>query len=98
MTTYNKANGIAPSTPGLAYRLGRTYDDLNRKALAIKFYQQAVKNDPSDPMPHYYLGHVFKAQNNLRTALAEFRKYLQLRPDAPDADEVKDEIDYLRNE
>lgn len=98
LTSYSKAYAKNPGIPGLAYRLGRTYDDLGRKAQAVKHYLAAIKAEPQDPMPHYYLGHVYKASNNVKGAIAEFRKYLQLRPDAPDAEEVKDEIEYLRNE
>ena len=98
LAAYNKAYAKNPNLPGLAYRLGRTYDDLGKKTQAIKHYLAAIKADPQDPMPHYYLGHVYKAGNNVKGAIAEFRKYLQLRPDAPDAEEVKDEIDYLKNE
>jgi len=48
-------------------------------------------------MPHCYLGHGYKATSQARKALNEFRRYLQLRPDAPDIDEVKDEMYYLQN-
>lgn len=85
-----------PRHPGLAYRLGRVYQDLDKRSQAIKYHNQAIKNDPKDPMPHYYLGHIFKAHGKNAKAYSEFRKYLQLRPDAPDADEVKEEMEYLR--
>ncbi len=91
-----KAYAKKPKTPGLAYRLGRVYQDLEKRSLAVKFYNKAIKHDPQDPMPHYYLGHIFKAYGNNNKAYGEFRRYLQLRPDAPDADEVREEMDYLR--
>jgi regulator of sirC expression with transglutaminase-like and TPR domain len=91
-----KAYAKKPKTPGLAYRMGRTYQDLDKRSLAVRFYNKAIKHDPQDPMPHYYLGHIFKAYGNNNKAYGEFRRYLQLRPDAPDADEVKEEMDYLR--
>jgi len=85
-----------PKLPGLAYRLGRTYQDLEKRSQAVKYYLKAVKQDPKDPMPHYYLGYVYKSYGNNKKAIAEFRMYLQLRPDAPDADEIREEMDYLR--
>jgi predicted Zn finger-like uncharacterized protein len=93
---FKKAFKKKPKFPGLAYRLGRTYQDLEKRSQAVKYYLKAVKYDPKDPMPHYYLGYVYKAYGHNKKAIAEFRMYLQLRPDAPDADEVKEEMDYLR--
>jgi predicted Zn finger-like uncharacterized protein len=98
LKTYQKALTIDPKATGLALRLARAYDDLNQKATAIKFYLETVKQEPTNAIPHYYLGHIYKANNNKRLALAEFRRYLQLRPDAPDAADVNDEIAYLQNE
>jgi len=93
---FKKAYKRKPKFPGLAYRLGRTYQDLEKRSQAVKYYLKAVKYDPKDPMPHYYLGYVYKAYGQNRKAISEFRMYLQLRPDAPDTDEVKEEIEYLR--
>ena len=76
--------------------MGRVYQDLEKRSQAVKYYLKAVKYDPKDPMPHYYLGYVYKAYGHNKKAINEFRMYLQLRPDAPDADEVKEEIEYLR--
>ena len=84
--------------PGLAYLVGRAYHDQDKISRATKFYQEAVRLNPRDPMPHYYLGYVYKAGRRNRQAISEFRRYLQLRPDAPDADDVREEIDYLLNE
>jgi predicted Zn finger-like uncharacterized protein len=91
-----KAYAKKPRHKGLAYRLGRVYQDLEKRSSAIKFYNLAIDFDPKDPMPHYYLGHIFKAHGGNKKAYSEFRKYLQLRPDAPDTDEVKEEMEYLR--
>jgi predicted Zn finger-like uncharacterized protein len=97
LKVFLNAYSKSPKFPGLAYRLGRTYDDLEKRGKATKFYIKAAKLDPKDPMPHYYLGHVYKATRKTKKALNEFRRYLQLRPDAPDIDEVKDEMYYLQN-
>jgi tetratricopeptide (TPR) repeat protein len=95
---YQKAVKKKPRAPGAAYRLARAFDEMNRKRQAIRYYQQAIKLDASDAMPHYYLGHVYKALGQNSNALTSFKRYLQLRPDAPDADEVRDEIDYMKQE
>ncbi|HUT99971.1 MAG TPA: tetratricopeptide repeat protein [Myxococcota bacterium] len=96
LKTLEPAYSRDPKFPGVAYKLGRVYDNLEKRSQAVKFYMRAVKNDPKDPMPHYYLGYVYKSTGNNKKARAEFKIYLRLRPDAPDADDVKDEMDYLR--
>lgn len=96
LKTLKAAYGRDHNFTGLAYRLGRAYDNLEQRSKAIKYYAQAVRDDPKDPMPHYYLGYVYKAAGNNRKALSEFRTYLRLRPDAPDADDIRDEMDYLK--
>jgi tetratricopeptide (TPR) repeat protein len=77
------------------YKLGRAYDLTGKPDLAIQEYKLAVKNEPDNPMPHYYLGYAHKAKAQNRSAAAEFKEYLRLRPDAPDKKEIEDEIYYL---
>ncbi len=93
---YQRAYKLDPKTPGLTYRLGRSHSELDQTKQAIRFYLMAIKNNPQDPMPHFYLGYSYKAQGNNRKAVAEFEQYLKLKPDAPDADEIQMEIDYLK--
>jgi predicted Zn finger-like uncharacterized protein len=95
LAVYRQAVAKSPRAPGAAYKLARTYDELGKRNDAIKYYQLAVRHAPEDGLPHYYLGYAFKAQGKNSLAKAEFRRYLELRPDAPDADEVRDEIDYM---
>ncbi len=92
---YKSAVAKNPRVKQGPYKLARTYDELGKKADAIKYYQLAVRNEPDDAMPHYYLGYIFKAQSKNKLAKAEFRRYLELKPDAPDADEVREEMEYL---
>jgi Flp pilus assembly protein TadD, contains TPR repeats len=95
---YQKSLAVNPKAGGVALRLARSYDELNQKAAAIKFYLEAIKQEPDNAQPHYYLGYIYKATNKKNLAVTEFRRYLQLRPDAPDAIDVNDEIAYLQNE
>jgi cellulose synthase operon protein C len=93
---FTSANKLKPNDKHALFLLGRANDVLNKKDQAIKFYELAIKADPSDSIPHYYLGFIFKANNKNKRALLEFQKYLKLRPDAPDAEAIQEEIDYLQ--
>ncbi|MBW2702443.1 MAG: zinc-ribbon domain-containing protein [Deltaproteobacteria bacterium] len=98
LSAYMKAYKKDKRFDGAAYRVARSQDALGRKKPAVRFYTEAVRLKPEDPMPHFYLAYVYKAMNKTSKALMEFKAYLQLRPDAPDADEVRDEIYYLEQD
>jgi cytochrome c-type biogenesis protein CcmH/NrfG len=46
-------------------------------------------------MPHLYLGYWAKEQGQKQKAVAEFQRYLSMRPDADDRKDVEREIEYL---
>ncbi|MBN2495663.1 MAG: zinc-ribbon domain-containing protein [Deltaproteobacteria bacterium] len=98
LQAYQKGYKKNPRIKGGAYRMARAYDELGKKKQAINYYLLAVKNDPADAMPHYYLGFCYKAMYKNKLALSAFKSYLRLRADAPDADEIRDEIYYLQHE
>ena len=60
--------------------------------------QRATRVDPGDAIAHHELGYMFKDDGRRRDAIAEFRRYLELRPDAGDSSSVRDDIYYLQEE
>jgi tetratricopeptide (TPR) repeat protein len=52
-------------------------------------FETALKEDPSLPAAHRGLGMVYVLLGKNDEAKAEYEKYLQLAPDAPDADQIK---------
>ena len=65
---------------------------------AVKALQNAIRVDPGDALAHHELGYMFKDDNRRNDAIQEFRRYLDLRPDAGDAPSVQDDIYYLQEE
>ena len=55
----------------------------------IKEFQEAVRLAPSWPAPYYNLGLVQEKAGKFREAVASLNRYLQLAPNAPDADRVR---------
>ena len=98
LKTLKKAYRKKPKFPKVAYKLARALDELDRKKQAIHYYIKATEFDRSDAMPYFYLGHAYKALNKFSKALKAFKKYLKLKPDAEDADDIKDEIYYLKQD
>jgi serine/threonine-protein kinase len=56
---------------------------------AIVKLREAVQLDPSSPEYHRDLAKAYMRANNKPAGKAEFKKYLRLYPDAPDADLIK---------
>jgi predicted Zn-dependent protease len=53
-------------------------------------YERAAALDPALPEPHRQLGLLYYAEKDLDRARAAFRKYLELKPNAPDARRIKE--------
>jgi hypothetical protein len=44
-------------------------------------------------MPHYYLGYLYKERGQKAKAVAEFKRFLQLRPEADEKKDIEAEIE-----
>lgn len=78
---------------GNAYMQGRLFD------LAIESYSKALKLDSTNAEVHYRLGLLYQhARENARQAVAHFRRYLQLYPEAVNRKEVEYLIEMLSHQ
>jgi cellulose synthase operon protein C len=101
IASYQKALAQEPNQPGVWTRLGIAYKDrgcTGCKNRAIEALKRAELVDPKDWMAHHELGYLYKDDGRRAEAIAQFRKYLTLRPDAGDVDTIKDDIYYLTEE
>src|SRR2546426_527424 len=90
-----------PNLPAVWTKLGIAYKDKDCRGCrtkAVDALQHATRVDPGDALAHHELGYIFKDDGRRRDAIAEFRRYLDLRPDAGDAPSVQDDIYYLQEE
>jgi predicted Zn-dependent protease len=68
----------------------RTVADKDAQTrLALTRYERAAELDPKYPDPFRQLGLLYHQQKDAARAKAAFEKYLALRPDAPDARQIK---------
>ena len=58
---------------------------------------KSLKGDKNIPLLHRYLGGIYAAKRLNAQAAAELEKYIQLSPDAKDADRIKQTIAELKN-
>jgi Flp pilus assembly protein TadD len=90
-----------PALPSIWTKLGIAYKDKDCKgcrARAVDALKRATHVDPADVVAHHELGYMYKDDGRRKEAIAEFRRYLALKPDAGDAATVKDDIYYLEEE
>ncbi|MEW6647091.1 MAG: CFI-box-CTERM domain-containing protein, partial [Pseudomonadota bacterium] len=72
-----------------AIEMAKTMDDLR---YAVKELEQAARLAPQWADPHFNLGVVQEKLGNTAGAIASFRRYLELAPEAVDAAKVRDKI------
>jgi len=57
---------------------------------AEREYLRALRQDPADADTHYNLGVLYdQSLKEYRKAASHYRRYLKLRPQSPDANEVR---------
>ena len=80
----------------LHYNLGVTYTKEKNYEMAIDEYEKALSLNLKEPDTHYNLAILYdELGKNPKRAIEHYQKYLELRPDAPDIDEVKEWITNL---
>ena len=101
IANYQKSLAQDANQPGVWSKLGIAYKDracTSCKSRAIEALRRAEVVDPKDWVAHHELGYLYKDDGKHAEAIAQFRKYLSLRPDAGDADTIRDDISYLTEE
>ncbi len=64
---------------------------------AEELYRQAILAAPHLARPHFGLGALYEQQGKTAQALAEYRKFVEMAPDTPDARRLKYRIERLSN-
>jgi tetratricopeptide (TPR) repeat protein len=86
---------VDPGATQAYYLLARSLHESKGAAAALPWYERAAKEEPQNPMPHYYLGYAYKERKLRSKAVEEFRKFLKQRPDAPERKDIEAEIEDL---
>ena len=94
---YQKALSLDPNNIDVRVDMGTCYRNIGKPDIAIKEFRKAVEINPNHAMAHRNMGVVLA--NDVRDsaqAVKEFEKYLQLVPNAPDTDTIRQEIQRLK--
>ncbi len=80
----------------LHYNLGVCYSKEKNYEMAIDEYEKVLLLNPDDADTHYNLAILYDDfRKNPRRGLEHYQKFIQLRPEAPEIDEVKEWIERL---
>ncbi len=94
---YQKALDIDPKNVDVRVDMGICYRNTGRAEIAVKEFRKGIEINPSHLMAHKNLAIVlaYDTKDNAG-AIKEFEKTLQLAPAAPDAGQIKAEIEKLK--
>jgi len=99
---FNEALKREPHNPDLYFGLATLNYCIKKYDEGIKLVQKVITLSSADiivqAQAHRELGRFYNAQEKYSDALREFKEYLQILPDAPDADNIKMVIKMLEKE
>jgi len=89
--TLQKERGLYHYNLAVSYAQAKLYDE------AAEEYEKSLTFNPDNPDAHYNLGLLYgNVKSDPDNAVLHYRKYLELRPDADDKEEVLGFIDKLK--
>ncbi len=95
---YHKALSIDPRNVDVRVDLGTCYRNIGKPDLALSEYKKALELNPNHPIAHRNLAVVLAYERKDKVqALREFERYLQLAPNAPDAENIRREMQKLKS-
>ncbi len=94
---YQKALSLDPKNVDVRVDMGTCYRNIGKPDIALNEFQKAIEIDPNHGMAHRNMGVVLASdvRDNAK-AVKELEKYLQLTPNAADADTIRGEIQRLK--
>lgn len=92
ITYYNMSLTVAPNNAATLVLIGKANINKGDYAAAVKAITQATQVAPSEAYNFFLLGQAAKAGGQNQTAILAWNKYLELNPNDPNAQLIKDEI------
>ncbi|MGE5239569.1 MAG: tetratricopeptide repeat protein [Chloroflexota bacterium] len=94
---YQKALAIDPKNVDVRVDMGTCYRNSGKPDEALREYDKALEINPGHLMAIRNKGVVFAFdKRDNQAAVKQFEKYLQLAPNAPDAAQIRQQIEQLK--
>jgi tetratricopeptide (TPR) repeat protein len=95
--SYQRALDLDPKNVDVRVDMGTCYRGVGQPQKAIEEYQKASKINPRHPMAQMNAGVVYAYDLGKKAeAIKSFEKYLELAPNAPNAEDIRGEIQKLK--
>jgi tetratricopeptide (TPR) repeat protein len=92
---YREVMKLDPAAVQVTYKLARSVHESKGAKAALPLYERAAQLEKDNAMPHYFLGYLYKEKGQKARAVAEFRSFLRLKPDAEEKKDIETEIEDL---
>lgn len=86
---------VNPENEGIAYNVGEIYFFQKKIDQAIKYFTIATQIKPKWSAPYLKLGYVNLNKGDYESAEMNFKKFLELDPNSPEAPSVKNLLNFL---
>jgi cytochrome c-type biogenesis protein CcmH/NrfG len=94
---YQKALEIDPKNVDVRVDMGTCYRNSGKPDIAVKEFRKALEINPNHAFGHLNLAVVLAGDfKDKAQAIKEFEKYLQLAPNAQNADQIRQQIQNLK--
>jgi len=93
-----KAIDIYPNDHALAYNVAEIFFQAGMVDQAIEYYNLASKIKPDWSLAYLKLGFVYINKNNFEEAIKNFEKFLELSPNDPQAETIKNLVEQLKKQ
>jgi tetratricopeptide (TPR) repeat protein len=95
--SYQRSLDINPKNVDVRVDMGTCYRGVGQPEKAVEEYRKAMKIDPRHPMARMNAGVVLANDLGRKTeAVKEFEKYLELAPNAPNAVDIRQEVQRMK--
>lgn len=98
ISSYQRALDLDPKNSDVRVDMGTCYRGVGQPEKAIEEYKKASKYDPKHAMTYMNSGVVYAYDLNKKAeAIKSFEKYLELAPNAPNAADIRQQIQQLKS-
>lgn len=95
---YQKALEIDPKNVDVRVDLGTCYKNIGKLDIAVQEYRKALEINPNHLNAHKNLAIILAYDlKDTAQAIREFEKVLQIAPGAPDAEQIRQEIQKMKS-
>lgn len=94
---YDMVIELSPRLAGVYFERGQMKNHLKRPEDALADFNTSIDLFPYNPFAYLHRGNTFKKLGKNENASKDYMTYLKLNPNAPDAEEVKKEIENMQN-